>query len=121
VKDFDGVDWTSQDWSQFYPDIKGVVMPPDQPAPRGKDVQVNMFCDAAHGTCHLTIRSTTGIIFFINTAPISWYSKQQNTIEMSTFGSEFVASRIVVEMNEALQYKLRMMCILINGPNKWFL
>jgi hypothetical protein len=54
VKDFDKVDWTSQHWSQFYPDINGEVLPPDLPAPRGKSIQVNMFCDAAHGSCHLT-------------------------------------------------------------------
>jgi hypothetical protein len=119
-KDFDEVDWTSQDWSQFYPDIRGEVMPPNQPEARGKGVQVNMFCDAAHGSCHLIRRSTIGIIFFINTAPISWSSKRQNTIETSTFGSEFVALRITVEMNEVLRYKLRMMGVPIIGPTNGF-
>jgi hypothetical protein len=59
-----------------------------------------MFCDAAHATCLSTRRSTTGIIIFINGSPISWYSKRQNTIETSTFGSEFVALKIALEMME---------------------
>jgi hypothetical protein len=79
-----------------------------------------MFCDAAHGSCHLTRRSTTGIIFFLNTAPISWYSKRQNTIETSTFGSEYVALKIAVEMNEAIRYKLRMLGVEIGGPTNAF-
>jgi hypothetical protein len=79
-----------------------------------------MFCDAAHATCLSTRRSTTGIIIFINGSPISWYSKRQNTIETSTFGSEFVALRIALEMNDALRYKLRMMGIPINGPSNCF-
>ena len=37
-------------------------------------------------------------------------------MESSTFGSEFVAMRIAIEMIEGLRYKLRMMGILIDGP-----
>jgi hypothetical protein len=52
---------------------------------------------------------------FVNRAPILWYSKRQNTVATSTFGSEFVAMRISVELVEALRYKLRMFGILIDG------
>jgi hypothetical protein len=68
----------------------------------------------------MTRRSTTGIILFINGAPIIWYSKLQNTIESSTVGSEFVALKIAVELNEALRYKIRMMGIPIEGPKNAF-
>ena len=44
-----------------------------------------MFCDAAHATDLLTRRSTTGITFFLNGAPIKWYSKRQNTIHNDCF------------------------------------
>jgi hypothetical protein len=37
-------------------------------------------------------------------------------VETSTFGSEFVAMRIAVELIEALRYKLRMFGIPIDGP-----
>jgi hypothetical protein len=62
----------------------------------------------------------TRIIFFVNGAPTIWYPTRQNTIETSTFGSEFVSLQIVVEMNEALRYKLRMMGIPILGPTNGF-
>jgi hypothetical protein len=52
----------------------------------------------------------------LNNAPIDWFSKKQNTVESSTFGSEFVAMRIAVEKIRALRYKLRMFGIPIEGP-----
>ena len=91
---FDDIKWIQEDWKQSYPDIDGEILPPKRPQPLGNPVQVNPFCDAAHANCHFTRRSTTGIIFFVNGAPISWYSKMQNTIESSVFGSEFVALKI---------------------------
>jgi hypothetical protein len=57
---------------------------------------------------------------YLNHALITWYSKSQNTIESSTFGSEFVALRIAVEMIEDMRYKLRMFGIPIDGPSKVF-
>jgi len=49
-------------------------------------------------------------------APKIWFSKRQNTVEVSTFSSEFVAIRILVEMIVALRYKLRMFGVPIDGP-----
>jgi hypothetical protein len=83
-------------------------------------VQLNLFCDAAHATDLITRRSTTGYVFFLNGTPIQWYSKRQNTIESSTFGSEFVALKIATEANEALRYKLRMFGVHIDGPTNGF-
>lgn len=37
-----------------------------------------------------------------------WHSKHQNTVEASTFGSEFQAMKNAVELTEAMRYKLRM-------------
>jgi hypothetical protein len=64
----------------------------------------------------VTRRSHTGIIIYVNNAPILWYSKRQNTVESSSFGSEFVALRIAKEMVVALRYKLRLFGIDIDGP-----
>jgi hypothetical protein len=61
-------------------------------------------------------RSQTGIIIFLNHAPIVWYSKKQNTVESSSFGSEFVALQIAVGLIILLSYKLRMMGIPIDTP-----
>ena len=111
--------WTQAEWKEFYPDATEPI-PPNAPEARGKPVQINLFCDAAHATCLVTRQSTTGIIIFLNGMPILWYSKRQNTLESSTFGSEFVALRIAVEMNEALRIKLRMLGIPLDGPSNGF-
>ena len=49
-------------------------------------------------------------------APIIWFSKRQNTVESSTFGSKFVALRVATELIEGLRYKLRMFGVPIAGP-----
>ncbi len=74
------------------------------------------FVDADHAGDRVTRRLQTGILIFCNGAPITWYSKKQNTVETSTFGSEFVAMKRAVELIEALWYKLRMFGIPIAGP-----
>lgn len=81
---------------------------------------MNVFVDADHAGNKVTRHSHTGILIYLNCAPIIWYSKAQNTVESSTFGSEFVAMRIAVEMIEALRYKLRMFGIPIEEPTNVF-
>ena len=49
-----------------------------------------------------------------------WLSKRQNTVEASTFGSEFIAMKTAVEHVEALHYKLQMFGIPIEGPTNVF-
>ena len=56
----------------------------------------------------MTLRSRTGILIYVNNAPIIWWSKRRNTVETSTYGSELVALRISVEIIKALKYKLWM-------------
>ena len=59
-------------------------------------------------------------MLFICRAPTIWYSKRQNTVETSTFGSEFIAAKTATEMIQALQYKLGMMGTPIDGPRNMF-
>jgi hypothetical protein len=103
------------DWTEFYPDAAETI-PPDMPDAQGKAVKMTCFVDADHAGCNETRRSHTGVIIFVNRAPILWFSKRQATVETSTFGSEIVALRIAVEMIEGLRYKLRMMGVPIDGP-----
>jgi hypothetical protein len=102
-------------WTEFYRDAKEEI-PLNAPEPLGKEVNMYCFCDADHAGDRLTRRSQTGIIIFLNRAPIVWYSKKQNTVESSTFGSEFVALRIAVDLIVSLRYKLRMMGVPISTP-----
>jgi hypothetical protein len=103
----------------FYPDAEE-YLPPNAPEPMGLPVQVNTFVDADHAGNLVTRRSHTGILIFLNLALIDWFSKRQNTVESSTFSSEFIALKIAVEKIIALRYKLRMMGIPIEGPARVF-
>ena len=94
--------------------------PHNMPKPRGKSVQLNVFVDADHAGNKVTRRSHTGILIYCNLAPIVWYSKRQNTVESSTFGSEFIALKIASELIEALTYKLRMFGVEIEEPARIF-
>ena len=78
-------------------------------------MSTHCFVDADHAGNLVTRRSQTGILIFVNRAPIIWYSKHQNTVKTSTFGSKFVVMQIVVELIESLRYKLRMFGIPIEG------
>jgi hypothetical protein len=60
------------------------------------------------------------MLLFCNSAPTIWFSKRQNSVEASTFGSEFTAMKNAVEMIEALRYKLRMFGVPIEGPTNIF-
>lgn len=113
------VNWRSEDfqiysWEDFYKDASEDI-PTNAPVPRGKPVQINMFVDANHAGNKLNRRSQTGVLIYLNRAPLIWYSKAQKTVETSTFGSEFVALRIATELVKALRYKLRMMGIPLEG------
>eukprot|EP00536_Pseudo-nitzschia_multiseries_P010395 jgi/Psemu1/203174/e_gw1.316.9.1 len=102
------------DWSEFYPGAAEVI-PADMPEALGKHVTMSCFVDADHAGCKATRRSHTGVIIFINNAPIIWFSKRQTTVETSTFGSEIIALKIAIELVEGLRYKLRMMGVPIDG------
>ena len=102
------------DWFDFYRYAEEAI-PPDMPEPRGLDVVLSCFVDANHARNQKDWRSQTGILIFINKAPIHWYSKRQNTVKTSIFGAEFCAMKIAVELNDALRYKLCMFGVPIDG------
>ena len=107
------------DWHDFYRGAEEAI-PGDMPPPRGNTMSTHCFVDASHGSDRATRRSQTGIIIFCNKAPIMWFSKRQNTVEASTFGSEFQAMKNAVELIESLRYKLRMFGVPIEGATNMF-
>ena len=80
-----------------------------------------MFTDASHADDLVTRLSRSGIIIFIVKSPIIWYTKKQNTIEISMSGSEFAAGKTGAELNRALRYKVIMFGIDIDGPKNTFM
>ena len=59
---------------ELYPDDKD-NMPHNMPKPLGMSVNVSCFVDADHAGNKITRGSHTGVIIFLNSAPILWYSK----------------------------------------------
>ena len=90
---------------EFYPGAEE-VLPPNADKAWGKPLTMTCFVNADHAGCHVTCRLHTGILILLNKAPITWYSKRQNTVETSMFGLEFIAMKTAVEMIEGLRYKL---------------
>ena len=96
----------TEDFAEIYRDAEE-PMPHRMPLPRGNGITMTAFVDASHAANKMTRRSHTGYVIFLNRAPIVWYSKRQQTVETSTFSSEFIALKVCLEAIEHLQFKLR--------------
>ena len=72
--------------------------------------------DADHASDTMTRCSRTGFLVYLNCAPIYWWSKKQNSVESSSFGSEFIAMKQCCEYVCGLRYKLQMMGIPCEDP-----
>ena len=81
---------------------------------------MHCFVHSDHAANTVTRRSQTGLLLFVNRAPVTWFSKSQNTVERSIFRSELIALKTAEEHVEALRYKLRMYGIPMEGPTNVF-
>ena len=102
-----------------YPDAHQII-PRHMTEALRKYVVIKSYVDDNHAVNMANRMSHSGIIIYVNNAPIIWYSKQQNKVEASSFGSEFVALRISSEMVKDLRYKLRCFEIPVEGPAEVF-
>ena len=71
--------------------------------------------DSNHADNLLNRRSHSGILIHINNTPVIWYSKRQNMVETSYFGSESVSLRIANKLVEDLRHKLRCFGVRLDG------
>jgi hypothetical protein len=102
------------DWRRFYDNVEEPI-PPNPSETLGKPVVIRIYVDSDHASDHMTRRSRTGYIMFLNNAVINWYSKKQGSVEGATFGSEFMAMKTAAEVNRGFRYKLGMMGVPIDG------
>jgi hypothetical protein len=107
--DLSGIQFVQNDWKDLYPDAEEYVSDIIPQTFNKTPLQITIIVDASHADDLITRRSVTGYVIMIGNAIIRWYSKRQNTIESSTYGSELVAMRIAVEALLDIRYKLRMM------------
>jgi hypothetical protein len=82
---------------EFYPDASEEI-PKDLPPQKGPRVRMTVYVDADYEHDVITRRSITGILVMLNNTPIRWVSKHQKTVEISTYGSELVTSRVATEL-----------------------
>jgi hypothetical protein len=113
---FDHIEKPSDhDWHEFYPDASE-LLPPNAPHPLGKPIEMVAFVDSDHAGDLLTCRLHTGVLVYFNCSPILWYSKKQNGIEPSTFGSALMGLKVATDLVKGLHYKCWMMGIPLDGP-----
>ena len=106
-------------WEEFYPDAVEEI-PPDMPAQKGKEMKITIWVDADHTHNQVTRKSVNRIVVMINRMVYKTVSKRQATVESSTYGSELVASRVVVDIAVEVRYLLRMLGIKVDSP-AWLL
>ena len=94
------------DWMEFYGDLKEED-PPNMPTLLGRPVSMTAFVDADHASNVVTRRSHSGYFVFIMNALMVSFSKKQNTVEASTYGSELVAMRIVCDRIVEMRIKCK--------------
>lgn len=105
------------DFIAEYPDAnKGAELDPRLPTPKGAEIQMTCMFDSSHADCHVTRRSTTGVLIFAGRTPIRWISKRQSTVEASTYGAEFSAMRTAVEETRNIRYYLLSFGIRVDSP-----
>ena len=98
----------------MYPDSVE-YFPPNALPPRGSSIHVICFIDIDHVGDKITSCYQSGIILYCNKSPIVWNSKSRDTVEISIFGSKFVALQSVLELIISLRYKLWMLIIPISS------
>ena len=84
-------------WTDFYGEVKEELAA-NMPEPCGNMVTISAFIDANHAGNGVTCHSYSGILIFVQNAPIIWFAQRQNTVKDATFGSELVAMRIAKDL-----------------------
>ena len=108
--------FANHDWDNLYVGSEEAI-DPDQPKPLNeKELDILLFVDASNGSDKDTMKSVTAYHVLLGQTVVQTYSKRQNTIETSTYGSELVASKIAVEAALAMRQKLRMLGIKVSKP-----
>ena len=105
------------DWScTVYSNVQEII-PNNCPKPLGKSVTTTITL-CIHYLA--TGASLTACLHFCNQTPTDWYSQKQATVEMATYGSEFVAAKTATEQIMDLRYTLRYLGVPIKSKTYMF-
>ena len=94
------------DFLQDYPEASE-ELDSSMPKSFGPILSTTILVDADHAHDKKTRRSLTGLLAFVGSTPVTWYSKRQGSIASSTYAAEFSALRTATEEAVSLRYMLR--------------
>ena len=60
--------------------------------PKNQPLDLVSFSDADFAVCHIDRKSTSGTSHFLGSCLVSWFSKKQNSVALSTTEAEYVAA-----------------------------
>jgi len=82
-------------------------MDPGFPPSFGPIMETVILIDLDHVHDKKTCRSLAGLIVFIGSTSVLWFSKRQGSITSSTYSAEFSALRTATEEAQSIRYMLR--------------
>ena len=94
------------DFTKYYPDAIE-EMDPFFPSVSDPLLQTTFLVDANHAHDLKTRRSITGLIGYVGSTQLLWFSKRQGSISLNTYSVEFSALHTVVDETQSLYYILR--------------
>ena len=84
----------------------------------GKTVELVCYCDADWGSNKECRRSTTGYVFMLGGGAVSWSSRLQTTVALSTAEAEYMALNAAVQEAIYLRRSLKALGFEQKGPTK---
>ena len=84
------------------------VLPIFSPICRAFGFKVMKYLDSGHAGNNITHHSQTGVVVYLNSARVYWYSKKQGSIKSSSFRIECIAPKLYCEYLCGLRCKLQM-------------
>eukprot|EP00957_Ditylum_brightwellii_P107607 8209964-Ditylum_brightwellii.AAC.1 len=98
----------SKKLKEHYPGAKEVI---DDKVlvPLFEELAITACADSDHTHNKMTRRSITGLIISVGRTPVMYQSKQQGTVETSTYGAEFMAMKTAVE--EVMDERYMLHCL----------
>lgn len=86
----------------------------------GSTLQINAFCDSDWQACPLTRRSLSAYVILLGNSPISWKTKKQNTLSVSSAEAEYHSMAYALRELKWLKQLLRAFGVSHPQPMKFF-
>ncbi|XP_052730535.1 secreted RxLR effector protein 161-like [Vigna angularis] len=94
----------------------GILFPIGRRNADGGNLELVGFTDSDHGGDCVERKSTSDYMFMLNGSPISWCSKKQPMVALSSCEAEYIAGSYVACQGVWLEEVLRELMILMKAP-----